>query len=169
MAAGSRQPLITMIYGSWFQTATYNYGLWQLVPDSHSKLWAMAAGSRQPLITMVYGSWFQTATYNYDLWQLVPDSHLWLWAVAAGSWQPLKTMGCGSWFQSDIVQAKSLKPSVYMYIGHSKTQILCTLMTWNIVLYVWSLTLGRGWAKNFRRTFLQFVWSSAFFSDLAHL
>ena len=156
MAAGSRQPLITMGYGSWFQTATYNYDLWQLVPDSHSKLWAMAAGSRQPLITMIYGSWFQTATYNYGLWQLVPDSHSKLWAVAVGSSQILYRL-------------KVWNPVSYMYIGHSKTQILCTLMTWNIVLYVWSLTLGRGWAKNFRRTFLQFVWSSAFFSDLAHL
>jgi len=49
MAAGSRQPLITMIYGSWFQTATYDYGLWQLGPDSHSKLWAVAVGSSQIL------------------------------------------------------------------------------------------------------------------------
>jgi hypothetical protein len=70
-----------------FNISTQNYGLWQSVPDNHSKLWAVAVGSWQPLETMGCGSRFLTATQNYGLWQSVPNSHSKLWAVAVGSIQ----------------------------------------------------------------------------------
>ena len=43
-----------------FNISTQNYGLWQSVPDNHSKLWAVAVGSWQPLRTMGCGSRFHS-------------------------------------------------------------------------------------------------------------